>query len=105
MFVRIHSDNASAVHFLRRRRVARSRVLNSWVMSIGVFLGKGLFLSAFFVAGVLNFVAESLSRKNFLCIEWMLDMRPFNGPAAWVFFRGSISSPTGRTRDFRNLGL
>ena len=76
--VRIHSDNMTTVHCLRRGGSARSRPLNSWVLSIRVLLERrGLYLSVCHVAGVLNVIADGLSRRKALDTEWMLDETSF----------------------------
>ena len=76
--VRIHSDNMSAVHCLRRGDSARPRPLNSWVLSIRVLLERrGLYLSVCHVTGVLNVIAEGLSHRKALDTEWILDGTSF----------------------------
>ena len=63
--LRLHSDNATAVACLNRSGSARSRPLNSWTLSILHQLEKkGLFLTAFHIAGVRNIIADGLSRST-----------------------------------------
>ena len=76
--LRLHSDNSTVVHCLNRKGSARSHILNSWVMTIQVFLERNnLFLSAFHVAGVSNVIADGLSRRTALASEWALDKKSF----------------------------
>ena len=82
--VRVHSDNSTVVCCLNRMGSARSRPLNSWVISILQLLEKRrLFLSAFHISGVRNVIADGLSRSLPISTEWMLDKSSFK----WILGR------------------
>ena len=73
--VRVHSDNSTAVNCINRQGSARSRPLNSWVLSILHLLKKrGVAVSVFHIAGVSNVLADSLSRPDPVATEWTLDI-------------------------------
>ena len=77
--VRVHSDNTTVVNCINRQGSARSRVLNSWVLSILTLLQKKrLAISLFHVAGVSNLIADNLSRQGPSPSEWSLDRESFN---------------------------
>ena len=76
--VRIHCDNATAVNCLNRQGSARSKPLNSWVLSILHQLKKkDIAISVFHVAGVQNVIADRLSRSGPSPSEWTLDEESF----------------------------
>ena len=81
--VRVHCDNTTVISCLNRRGSARSPALNSWTLSVGKVLHrKGLFLSAFHIAGIRNVIADALSRNSTLQSEWSLDRGSFEWLAA-----------------------
>ena len=77
--VAVHCDNTTAVNCINRGGSARSPPLNSWILSILTLLKKkGLFISAFHIAGVRNVIADSLSRSAPVSTEWELDQDSFD---------------------------
>ena len=77
--IRVHCDNTTAVNCLNRQGSARSKPLNSWVISILQLLQKrDLAITVFHVAGVQNVLADSLSRPNPVSSEWALDDYSFD---------------------------
>ena len=72
--IALHSDNMTVVNCLSRLGSARSKPLNSWVVSIlSLLRDRGIFLTTCHVAGVRNVVADALSRSVPLKSEWSLD--------------------------------
>ena len=77
--VGLHSDNTTVVNCLNRLGSARSKPLNSWVLSTLILLRrKGIYLTAFHIQGVRNVVADALSRKCPINTEWELDNTSFS---------------------------
>lgn len=77
--VRIHGDNSTTVHCIKRRGSVRSPTLNGWILSLNLLLRKkGVLLSTFHIAGVRNVIADALSRVKAMNSEYSLDRISFS---------------------------
>ena len=94
----LHSDNMTTVYCINRQGLAKSRIQNSWVLSIlHLHHKKSLFLTAVHTERVQNVTAGSLSRFRPMATEWTLDINSFQ----WILNHGFRPQVDLFTTNFR----